>query len=152
MRVHSCEPFLVLVRPIWQSRSDRFFKLHPQPRSSAMSEIRYTLAAILAVFLLLSTSERAFSFKCQSGTVGQGSCSCSGSNDCTDMRHSKMCSSDLNCSQGACTCTATRVVAPGGPGGVQRGPTLPSGAIAPRGIEGEQPTSPAPSEQKGASK
>lgn len=114
-----------------------------------MSEIiRYTLAAILAMFLLLSISESAFSFKCQSGTVGQGSCSCSGSADCTDMRHSKMCSSDLNCSQGACTCTAARVVAPEGTGGVQRGPALPGGAIAPRGIEGEQPTSPPPSGQK----
>src|SRR5262245_5237698 len=109
-----------------------------------MSEIRFTLAAILGMFLLFSTSERAFSFKCQSGEAGQGSCSCKGTADCTDMRHSKMCSGDLECSKGACICTAARVKAP--IGGAQSGKVPPD--IMRRGVEGEQPTSPAPSEQK----
>ncbi|MER8403663.1 hypothetical protein [Mesorhizobium sp. M0185] len=74
--------------------------------------ISTTLFAIsLAVAGL--AADPAWSFKCQSGTIGQGSCSCSGTADCTDMRHSKMCKGDLNCGSGKCSCTAALVVDPG---------------------------------------
>jgi len=55
----------------------------------------------------------AWSFKCSSGTIGQGTCSCTGTTDCTDMRHSKMCKTDMDCSNGKCSCTAALVADPG---------------------------------------
>lgn len=78
----------------------------------------YVTALLSALVIGLSTPA-ALSFSCQSGTIGQGSCSCSGSSDCTDMRHSKMCKTDLNCSQGKCSCTAAIVA--GGDGGGTKG-------------------------------
>lgn len=79
-----------------------------------MRMIAVVFAASSAMALLILATDPALSFKCQSGTVGQGSCTCSGTSDCTDMRHSKMCKSDLDCSQGSCKCTAAIVVNPGG--------------------------------------
>ncbi len=79
-----------------------------------MRALAIVLAASSAMALLISSPDPALSFKCQSGTIGQGTCTCSGTSDCTDMRHSKMCKSDLDCSQGSCKCTAALVANPGG--------------------------------------
>ncbi len=110
---------------------------------------RLSLAAGLAMMVVFAATDHAFSFKCQSGTIGQGNCNCSGTADCKDMRHSKMCKSDLNCSQGKCTCTAARVVNPnpaGNPVGPKfQGGTIQSGGVLQhRGVEGEQAPAPAP--------
>jgi len=88
-------------------------------------------SAILAVAAFCNFAPApAWSFSCQSGTIGQGNCSCSGTADCTDMRHSKMCKTDLSCSQGKCTCTAA-LVDPGTTttGGGRPKLTLPKGAV-----------------------
>jgi len=78
--------------------------------------MRMTILKTIACACLLSGvlfSGPSLAFQCQSGTVGQGSCSCSGTDDCKDMRHSKMCKDNLNCTQGKCTCTAALVADPG---------------------------------------
>ncbi|MER8556045.1 hypothetical protein NKH37_28480 [Mesorhizobium sp. M1217] len=78
-----------------------------------MRKLISTTLFVLSLAVAGVAADPAWSFKCQSGTIGQGSCSCSGTADCTDMRHSKMCKGDLNCGSGKCSCTAALVVDPG---------------------------------------
>jgi hypothetical protein len=64
------------------------------------------LAQAAAIAVLLSSPASAF--KCESeGTIfSPAGCTCKGTDDCKDMRKSKMCKGDLDCKQGKCTCTA----------------------------------------------
>jgi hypothetical protein len=74
-----------------------------------------TALSIGSLLLVLTWSSPGWSFGCDSGKAGKGSCSCNGTSDCTDMRHSGMCGGTLSCSQGKCGCTAAIVVKnPGG--------------------------------------
>ena len=92
------------------------------------STSRFLAALAFGAFCAIAASPAA-AFKCQSGTIGQGTCSCSGTNDCTDMRHSKMCKTDLDCSQGKCSCTAALVADPGPTGGSIKPKILPKANI-----------------------
>ncbi len=108
-----------------------------------------SFAVVLAAMLLFAATDNAFSFKCDTGKPGKGTCSCSGTADCKDMRHSLMCKSALDCSQGKCTCVAAIVVNPN-PGGTPVGPKIQGGMIQQggvlqhRGVEGEQAPAPVP--------
>jgi hypothetical protein len=63
-----------------------------------------TQTAVIAALLSLP----AAAFKCESeGTIfSPAGCTCKGTDDCKDMRKSKMCKGDLDCKQGKCSCTA----------------------------------------------
>jgi hypothetical protein len=81
-----------------------------------MHGIRIVLFAATASMFLLARPQPALSFTCGSGS-GQH-CSCEGTSDCNDMRHSNLCGSSLNCVSGAhgpvCTCVSVRENDPGG--------------------------------------
>jgi hypothetical protein len=63
-----------------------------------------TQAAVIAAVL----SSPAAAFKCESeGTIfSPAGCTCKGTDDCKDMRKSKLCKGDLDCKKGSCSCTA----------------------------------------------
>jgi hypothetical protein len=71
------------------------------------------LIAVLVMIFSIATVDTASGFSCPSGKPGQGSCTCQGTADCNDMRHSEMCKGDLTCSQGSCSCTAARAATTG---------------------------------------
>jgi hypothetical protein len=80
-----------------------------------MHKLLVTTFAALGVLALAGVvSEPAWSFQCDPGKAGKGTCSCSGTSDCNDMRHSMMCGGSLNCGNGKCTCTAALTADPGG--------------------------------------
>ena len=61
-------------------------------------------SALIAAILI----SPAAAFKCESeGTIfSPAGCSCKGTEDCKDMRKSKLCKDDLDCKKGSCSCTA----------------------------------------------
>jgi hypothetical protein len=66
------------------------------------------LAVFQAALVIAALTTPASAFKCESeGTIfSPAGCSCKGTEDCKDMRKSKLCKGDLDCKKGSCTCTA----------------------------------------------
>lgn len=70
-----------------------------------------------AMLVVAAFSAPSYAFKCESGSgtiFSPAECSCKGTNDCKDMRKSKMCKGDLDCKKGTCTCTAALMPADDG--------------------------------------
>lgn len=66
------------------------------------------LAVFQAALVIAALTTPARAFKCESeGTIfSSAGCICKGTEDCKDMRKSKLCKGDLDCKKGSCTCTA----------------------------------------------
>jgi hypothetical protein len=66
------------------------------------------LAVIQAALVIAALTAPASAFKCESeGTIfSPAGCTCKGTEDCKDMRKSKLCKDDLDCKKGSCSCTA----------------------------------------------
>lgn len=81
-----------------------------------MRGTRIVLFAATASMLLIAGPQPALSFSCGNGPAKP--CSCEGTADCNDMRHSNLCGTALNCVSGAhgpvCTCLSARVQDPNG--------------------------------------
>jgi hypothetical protein len=88
--------------------------------------IYISIAAVgFSVLMGMAVADSASAFSCQSGRPGSNStCSCSGRDDCKDMRHSEMCKGDLTCGQGKCSCAAALVADTGDTGGTVVGPKV----------------------------
>jgi uncharacterized membrane protein len=62
-----------------------------------------------AILVTAALTAPAAAFKCESGSgtiFSPAECSCKGTEDCKDMRKSKLCKGDLDCKTGSCSCTA----------------------------------------------
>jgi hypothetical protein len=114
-----------------------------------MRNVVFAVTAVLATFSLLATANGAMRFNCGSGPGGI--CSCTGADDCVDMRHSGMCGSagmhcDVDASgQTVCWCAAARQATqqPPAKSGTKLPPSPPSGhktiGIKPPPVTGSQP-------------
>jgi hypothetical protein len=60
------------------------------------------------ILAAIAAATPATAFKCESeGTIfSPAGCTCKGTEDCKDMRKSKLCKGDLDCKKGSCSCTA----------------------------------------------
>lgn len=80
-----------------------------------MPRIRTSSAVSLGLlFLMPAWPNPGWSYRCDSGGPGKGTCYCQGTSDCQEMKNSGMCGSSLDCSQGKCTCTGALIKDPNG--------------------------------------
>jgi hypothetical protein len=81
-----------------------------------MRGIRIVLFAATASMFFIATPQPALSFACGNGP-GKA-CSCEGTADCNDMRHSNLCGTALTCVSGShgpvCTCMSAHEDPPSG--------------------------------------